>query len=157
MKLPSSWGLRNIKGKALFYDLAKEELTVSMAALFPKWYEPGTEFTLPFSQELTKGSKYIVRFMLGDSSGFYRYICDGAERILEINIDENGSYSTGISSISIDNTMFKDKEIVKVYDQNGILVKTVIANSTLWTILQSQLPSGIYVLKSSSKTIKFRK
>ena len=95
--------------------------------------------------------------MLGDSSGFYRYICDGAERILEINIDENGSYSTGISSISIDNTMFKDKEIVKVYDQNGILVKTVIANSTLWTILQSQLPSGIYVLKSSSKTIKFRK
>lgn len=157
MKLPSSWGLRNINGKALFYDLAKEELTASMAALFPKWYEPGTEFTLPFSQELTKGSKYIVRFMLGDSSGFYRYICDGAERILEINIDENGSYSTGISSISIDNKMFKDKEIVKVYDQNGILVKTVIANSTLWTILQSQLPSGIYVLKSSSKTIKFRK
>ena len=154
MRLLSS-GLSNIKGKALFYNLAKEELSVATATLEPKWYEPESEFAISFTQELEEDAKYSVRFMLGDYSDYYSYICDETGNILEIKIDEKGS--TGISSVSLGADIFKNGEKVKVYDLKGVLVKTVTATSSLWTDLQSQLPEGNYILKSSSKSIKFRK
>ena len=142
-------------GKALYYNLTQDELTVETLALEQKWYAAGTEFTLPFAQQLAEGSKYKVQFMVGDSDGYYSYICDDTDQIFEINVAEDGT--TGISAVSSDDAIFKNGELVRVYDLNGILIKTVTATNSLWTELLSQLPDGNYILKSSSKSIKFRK
>lgn len=54
------------------------------------------------------------------------------------------------------NSTFKDGEEVAVYDLQGRLVKKVVASTHVWVDLLSSLPSGTYILKSASKTIKFR-
>ena len=53
--------------------------------------------------------------------------------------------------------IFEEGDVVKIYNLEGTLVKTVVASGSLWVNLQSQLPDGTYILKSTSKTIKFRK
>ena len=72
-------------------------------------------------------------------------------------IDIGRDRSNGISSVSLSDKMFNDGETVKVYDAKGVLVKTVVASEHLFADLQSQLAAGHYILKSSAKSLKFRK
>ena len=53
--------------------------------------------------------------------------------------------TTGIANVNVDDNSFVD-----VYDLNG---RKVLSNSQL-SILNSQLPKGIYIVKSGSKTYK---
>ena len=62
-----------------------------------------------------------------------------------------------ISQVSLADELFSRGEQVKVYDLKGILIKTIAASDHMWNDLQNQLPSGIYILKSSKRTIKFKK
>ena len=82
-------------------------------------------------------------------------VIDGMSKLARIDIGRDGS--NGISSVSLSDKMFNDGETVKVYDVKGVLVKTVVASGHLFTDLQSQLAAGHYILKSSAKSLKFRK
>ncbi|MBR7048627.1 MAG: T9SS type A sorting domain-containing protein [Prevotella sp.] len=53
--------------------------------------------------------------------------------------------TTGIANVNVDDNSFVD-----VYDLNG---RKVLSNSQ-FSILNSQLPKGIYIVKSGSKTYK---
>ena len=51
---------------------------------------------------------------------------------------------------------FQDGELVSVYDLQGRKIKKVAASTNIWAGLMSSLPSGTYILKSASKSIKFK-
>ncbi|WP_418869494.1 T9SS type A sorting domain-containing protein [Segatella hominis] len=46
--------------------------------------------------------------------------------------------------------------MVSVYDLQGRKIKKVAASTNIWAGLMSSLPSGTYILKSASKSIKFK-
>lgn len=155
MKSTSTKSIKITKGKAIYYDPEHEEVLVSDQDVDPDKTNYGEEFKLHFYHALTKGSKYVVRFQVCGYDNYYSFVTDDNNQIFEITTEKDGS--TGISSIANEDNIFKNGESIRVYDLNGILVKTLTASNNLWSDLQSQLPNGNYILKSPSKTIKFGK
>ena len=110
--------------------------------------------------QLTDNSKYSVCVLYanhnwGWSRNEYSYVLNSDKSIAEFELVNDGT--TSIAKISTFSSIFKQGETVRVYDMNGILVRTLAASPDLWSNLLSTLPSGVFVLKSSSQTIKFRK
>ena len=68
-----------------------------------------------------------------------------------------GNTLTGIDNVKASgaNGIFKDGELITVYDLSGKVIQKVIASEQCLPKLMSQIPSGTYILKSASKTIKF--
>lgn len=141
--------------KALVYDKEHDELSAVDVNDKSK-VNPNENFTINLPVEIKENTEYIVwlQYSWSDSEHFYN-VLDENNQIACVHIGKKSS--TGISSVSLSDNLFAEGDLVKVYDIKGVLVKTVAASAHLWTDLQSQLSSGHYILKSATKTIKFRK
>lgn len=143
--------------KALFYNKETSEVVVDSVKDVAFVNEEIT--TVCLNPKLRKDVEYSVclsfTLRLNAYAQYYYYILNPDQSIAEFEYGKNEV--TGISKVSTFNTIFKQGETVRVYDMNGILVKTLTASPDLWSNLLSTLPSGVFVLKSSSQTIKFRK
>lgn len=114
------------------------------------------KFRVSLPVEIKENTEYMVWLQNSWSETGDRYnVIDENNQVACIHIGKKSS--TGISSVSLSDNLFTEGELVKVYDIKGVLVKTMVASAHLWTDLQSQLSSGHYILKSATKTIKFRK
>lgn len=65
-------------------------------------------------------------------------------------------YQLFVIYLQIEYGFFQDGELVSVYDLQGRKIKKVAASTNIWAGLMSSLPSGTYILKSASKSIKFK-
>lgn len=156
--------LKNISGKylngtqlkAIFYDKENDEVSVKTLSYDEvSKLEPDGSCHLNMAADLKDQTEYQVWLLASElEQQSLCYVLDENHKIASFVISKDGS--TGISSASLGADIFKDGEKVKVYDMKGILIKTMTATSSLWTDLQSQLPEGNYILKSSCKSIKFR-
>ena len=156
LKNLTEYNLSSTNLKAIIYDKERDEVQIENVYNEFSKVEPGGVCDLSLTTTLKEHTEYVVWLLTSQyTQSYMNYVIDADNKVARIVIDEDGT--TAISSASVGEAIFKDGETVKVYDLNGILVRTVTANGNLWTNLQSQLPSGNYILKSPSKTIKFRK
>lgn len=144
--------------KALFFDKKSKEVVVDSVTNVIIANKLICSYTL--TPQLTDNSKYSVCVLYanhnwGWSRNEYSYVLNSDKSIAEFELVNDGT--TSIAKISTFSSIFKQGETVRVYDMNGILVRTLAASPDLWSNLLSTLPSGVFVLKSSSQTIKFRK
>lgn len=145
--------------KALFFDKESKEVIVDSVTNVIIANMLISSYTL--TPQLTDDAKYSVCILYNDynydgsSDNEYSYVLNTDHSIAEFELTNDGT--TDIARVSTFNSIFKQGETVRVYDMNGILVKTLTASSDLWSNLLSTLPSGVFVLKSSTQTIKFRK
>ena len=151
--------LSGCTAKAFFYDKEHGEVIVDTIA---RKINAGTgeTFKLMFSPSLREDAEYTVDLLFSDyfnNDNYYNFVLDDDYEVAEIKLDRNG-VTSGINMTRTSNDgIFEEGDVVKIYNLEGTLVKTVVASGSLWVNLQSQLPDGTYILKSTSKTIKFRK
>ena len=147
------WEERN--ARALIYDKTNDAISIeSQKFTFTSNAEANAPFNVTFTTPLQEDKEYDVWLQTDD--GYYKYfVTDNNAQVACIHITKDTL--TGISQASLTDAFFDKGELVKVYDLKGILVKNVTASAHIWNDLQTQLPSGIYILKSAKRTIKFRK
>lgn len=146
----------NIYLNAIIYDKENDEIRVEDFACTVPEVKPYKSFHVNLETALKEQTGYSVWLFSSTRVGDKKScVIDGINKLARIDIGRDGS--NGISSVSLSDKMFNDGETVKVYDAKGILVKTVVASGHLFTDLQSQLAAGHYILKSSAKSLKFRK
>lgn len=142
--------------KGLFFDMDKEEVIVDSVTKIR--LDDGVVTNVMLSPKLTSNTKYQVVLLYNDydvNKGIYDNLLYPDKTAVEFFLESNTI--TGISTVPMSsNGTFKDGEEVAVYDLQGRLVKKVVASTHVWADLLSSLPSGTYILKSASKTIKFR-
>ena len=152
--------LSGCTAKAFFYDKEHGEVIVDTIARKIN-ARTGETFKLMFSPSLREDAEYTVDLLFSDyfnnDNYYYNFVLDDDYEVAEIKLDRNG-VTSGINMTRTSNDgIFEEGDVVKIYNLEGTLVKTVVASGSLWVNLQSQLPDGTYILKSTSKTIKFRK
>lgn len=142
--------------KGLFFDMDKEEVIVDSVTKIR--LDDGVVTNVMLSPKLTSNTKYQVVLLYNDydvNKGIYDNLLYPDKTAVEFTLMDKTI--TGISNVSVsDNGFFQDGELVSVYDLQGRKVKKVAASTNIWADLMSSLPSGTYILKSASKTIKFR-
>lgn len=142
--------------KGLFFDMDKEEVIVDSVTKIR--LDDGVVTNVMLSPKLTSNTKYQVVLLYNDydvNKGIYDNLLYPDKTAVEFFLENNTI--TGISTVPMSsNGTFKDGEEVAVYDLQRRLVKKVVASTHVWADLLSSLPSGTYILKSASKTIKFR-
>lgn len=156
LKNTSGGYLNGIYMKVIFYDKENEQINVQNVKYKVSNLEPNSLCQLNMYAPIKEQNEYTVWLLSSEYENTpLCYVLDENKEIATFTIGKDGS--TGVSSVSLKDAIFKDGEKVKVYDMNGFTVKTVTASSNLWNDLQSQLPEGNYILKSASKTIKFKR
>lgn len=141
--------------KGLFYDEKADEIIVDSVTNLTIKYDSVTNVVL--SPMLSLDAKYHVTLLhrFYDYKGSYENLLYPDKTCVEFTIENNTI--SGISSAPMSrNGVFKAGEQVVVYDLQGTVVKKVTVTSNVWTDLMSSLPSGTYILKSPTKTIKLR-
>lgn len=142
--------------KGLFYDEAKDEVIVDSVTGIR--LDDGMVTNVVLSPKLSSDTKYQVVLLYNRydaNKGIYDNLLYPDKTNVEFFLENNTI--AGISTVPMSgNGTFKDGEEVAVYDLPGRLVKKVVASTHVWADLLSSLPSGTYILKSASKTIKFR-
>lgn len=144
--------------KAIFYNKEKGEMIVdSVTNVILRHNETQT---ITLTPKLSKDTQYEGTLYFCDAhfNGKYYYnfvITSNDENIADFTVGPDGV--TGIDTINTFDQVFKMDDIVKVYGLDGVLVTTTTMTSDLWQRLLTTLPQGVFVLKSGTKTIKFRK
>lgn len=142
--------------KGLFYDEAKDEVIVDSVTGIR--LDDGMVTNVVLSPKLSSDTKYQVVLLYNQydaHKGIYDNLLYPDKTNVEFFLETNTI--AGISTVPMSsNGTFKDGEEVAVYDLQGRLVKKVVASTHVWADLLSSLPSETYILKSASKTIKFR-
>ena len=142
--------------KGLFYDEAKDEVIVDSVTGIR--LDDGMVTNVVLSPKLSSDTKYQVVLLYNQydaNKGIYDNLLYPDKTNVEFFLENNTI--AGISTVPMSgNSTFKDGEEVAVYDLQGRLVKKVVASTHVWVDLLSSLPSGTYILKSASKTIKLR-
>ena len=143
--------------KAIFYDKEKGEIVAD--SVKHVILQHNVTQTITLTPMLSKNAKYdgMLFFSEEDNNGrYYTFVVTPDEKnIADFTVDSEGF--TGIGSVSTSDQVFEIGETLKVYGLNGVLVTTTTVTYDLWPRLLSTLPQGVFVLKSGTKTIKFRK
>lgn len=142
--------------KGLFFDMDKEEVIVDSVTKIR--LDDGVVTNVMLSPKLTSNTKYQVVLLYNNydvNKGIYDNLLYPDKTAVEFTLKDKTI--TGISSVSVSaNGFFQDGELVSVYDLQGRKIKKVAASTNIWAGLMSSLPSGTYILKSASKSIKFK-
>lgn len=143
--------------KAIIYDKANDEISMEgQEFTFASQAEANAPFKVKFTTPLSEDKEYDVWLLTGVGEAYNKYfVTDDNGQIARIHVDKD--MISDISQVSLADELFSRGEQVKVYDLKGILIKNMAASDHMWNDLQNQLPSGIYILKSSKRTIKFKK
>lgn len=142
--------------KGLFFDMDKEEVIVDSVTKIR--LDDGVVTNVMLSPKLTSNTKYQVVLLYNNydvNKGIYDNLLYPDKTAVEFTLKDKTI--TGISNVSVSaNGFFQDGELVSVYDLQGRKIKKVAASTNIWAGLMSSLPSGTYILKSASKSIKFK-
>lgn len=142
--------------KGLFFDMDKEEVIVDSVTKIR--LDDGVVTNVMLSPKLTSNTKYQVVLLYNNydvNKGIYDNLLYPDKTAVEFTLKDKTI--TGISNVSASaNGFFQDGELVSVYDLQGRKIKKVAASTNIWAGLMSSLPSGTYILKSASKSIKFK-
>lgn len=142
--------------KGLFFDMDKEEVIVDSVTKIR--LDDGVVTNVMLSPKLTSNTKYQVVLLYNNydvNKGIYDNLLYPDKTAVEFTLKDKTI--TGISNVSVSaNGFFQDGELVSVYDLQGRKIKKVAASTNIWADLMSSLPSGTYILKSASKSIKFK-
>ena len=142
--------------KGLFFDMDKEEVVVDSVTNIR--LDDGVVTNVMLSPKLTSNTKYQVVLLYNNydvNEGIYDNLLYPDKTAVEFTLKDKTI--TGISNVSVSaNGFFQYGEQVTVYDLQGRKIKKVAASSNIWAYLMSSLPSGTYILKSASKSIKFK-
>lgn len=142
--------------KGLFYDEKSDEIIVDSVTNVSLNGDEATMVLL--KPELSRNSKYqatLLYYWNDSQTGIYDNMLNPDKTSVELTIENHTV--TGISTVSTTpDAVFKDGEQVLVYDLQGRMVKKVTASAHVLADVVSSLPSGTYVLKSPTKTIKLR-
>lgn len=143
--------------KAIIYDKANDEISMEgQEFTFASQAEANAPFKVKFTTPLSEDKEYDVWLLTGVGEAYNKYfVTDDNGQIARIHVDKD--MISDISQVSLADELFSRGEQVKVYDLKGILIKNMAASDHMWNDLQNQLPSGIFILKSSKRTIKFKK
>lgn len=143
--------------KAIIYDKANDEISMEgQEFTFASQAEANAPFKVKFTTPLSEDKEYDVWLLTASREAYNKYfVTDDNGQIAHIHVDKD--MISDISQVSLADELFSRGEQVKVYDLKGILIKNMAASDHMWNDLQNQLPSGIYILKSSKRTIKFKK
>lgn len=143
--------------RAIIYDKEADEIRIDgQNRYFASPEEAGKPFSVLFTTPLQEDREYDVWLLMGSDERYSKtFVTDESYQVARIHVDKD--MFTGISQVSLTDELFSKGEQVKVYDLKGILIKNIAASAHMWNDLQTQLPSGVYILKSSKHTIKFRK
>jgi len=143
--------------KAIFYDKEKGEIVAD--SVKHVILQHNVTQTITLTPMLSKNAKYdgMLFFSEEDYNGqYYTFVVTPDKKdIADFTVSPEGF--TGIGSVNTSDQVFEKGETLKVYGLNGMLVTTTTVTSDLWSRLLSTLPQGVFVLKSGTKTIKFRK
>lgn len=116
----------------------------------------GETANVVLSSSLDPNEKYEVTLLLQKYTWQGRgYLLNEDLTIARLSLQ--GNTLTGIDNVKASgaNGIFKDGELITVYDLSGKVIQKVIASEQCLPKLMPQIPSGTYILKSASKTIKF--
>lgn len=142
--------------KGLFFDMDKEEVIVDSVTKIR--LDDGVVTNVMLSPKLTSNTKYQVVLLYNNydvNKGIYDNLLYPDKTAVEFTLKDKTI--TGISNVSVSaNGFFQDGELVSVYDLQGRKIKKVAASTNIWADLMSSLPSGTYIFKSASKSIKFK-
>ena len=142
--------------KGLFFDMDKEEVIVDSVTKIR--LDDGVVTNVMLSPKLTSNTKYQVVLLYNNydvNKGIYDNLLYPDKTAVEFTLKDKTI--TGISNVSVSaNGFFQDGELVSVYDLQGRKIKKVAASTNIWAGLMSSLPTGTYILKSASKSIKFK-
>ena len=142
--------------KGLFFDMDKEEVIVDSVTKIR--LDDGVVTNVMLSPKLTSNTKYQVVLLYNNydvNKGIYDNLLYPDKTAVEFTLKDKTI--TGISNVSVSaNGFFQDGELISVYDLQGRKIKKVAASTNIWAGLMSSLPSGTYILKSASKSIKFK-
>lgn len=141
--------------KGLFYDEKSDEIIVDSVTNVSLSKDEVT--TVVLSPELSSNTKYQVTLLHYNENmrGIYNNLLNPDKTSVELTIVNHTI--TGVSTVSTTrDAVFKTGEQVVVYDLQGRMVKKVTASAHVVADILSSLPSGTYVLKSPTKTIKLR-
>ena len=144
--------------KAIIYDKTNEDISIEGKNFtFANVEEANKPFNVNFTTPLQEDNEYDIWLLTAyeDDYGYRTFVTDDNSQIVCLHIDKD--MFTGISQVSLTDELFSKGEQVKVYDLKGILIKNIAASAHMWDDLQTQLPSGVYILKSAKRTIKFKK
>ena len=143
--------------KAIFYD--KEHGEIVTDSVRHVILQHNVTQTITLTPMLTKNAKYdgMLFFSEKDNNGqYYTFVVTPDEKdIADFTVDPEAF--TGIGSVRTFDKVFEMGDTLKVYGLDGVLVTTTTVTSDLWPRLLSTLPQGVFVLKSDTNTIKFRK
>lgn len=142
--------------KGLFYDKDKDEVTVDSVTNIV--LTDGVVKNVILSPMLSQNAKYQVTLLYrnwDNNSGIYNYLLYPDKTVPEFTIENNTITSIYAPSV-FRNGVFKDGEQIVVYDQQGKMIRKATASADIWMEMSSSLPSGIYILKSASKSVKFK-
>lgn len=115
--------------------------------------EPEKEQALTFAPELATDETCNVRLVCTWSGSVYYYLTDETlSKIACLEFDPTGT--TGIQEVLSDGCGFAEGEAVSIYAADGVLLRTVKYSASTLRDLKRQMPSGVYVLKSSTASKK---